>query len=53
MIRALNVTDGTLAKPELSAEASAEKQRKQLKGSLDLLHKANSYAKSMITSTLM
>jgi hypothetical protein len=41
-----------LTKPELLADDCTEEQRKQLKEKSDLFHKANSYAKSMITSAL-
>ena len=49
---ALNVIDGTLVKPEPLPDGSTEEQRKQFKEKFDLFRKANSYAKSMITSAL-
>ena len=49
---ALNVIDGTLVRPEPLAEGSTAEQRKQFKEKSDLFRKANSYAKSMITSAL-
>ena len=48
----LSVIDGTLTKPEALAEVATEAQRKQFKEKSDLFRKANSYAKSMITSAL-
>ena len=48
----LNVIDGTLVKPEPLDEVSTAEQRKQFKENSDLFRKANSYAKSMITSAL-
>ena len=49
---ALNVIDGTLVKPEPLVDAPTEEQRKQFKEQSDLFRKANSYAKSIITSAL-
>jgi transposase InsO family protein len=48
----LDVIDGKLTKPEILADGSTAEQRKQFKEKSDLFRKANSYAKSMITSSL-
>jgi len=49
---ALSVINGKLFKPEPLAEESTEEQRKQFKEKSDLFRKANSYAKTIITSAL-
>lgn len=49
---ALDVIDGKLKKPEPLGEAATETQVKEHKRRSDLYRKANSYAKSMITSAL-
>lgn len=49
---ALSVIDGTLVKPEPLDEVSTAEQRRQFKENSDMFRKANSYAKSMITSAL-
>ena len=49
---ALNVIDGKLVKPEPLQDDPTEEQRKQFKESSDLFRKANSYAKSIITSAV-
>jgi hypothetical protein len=48
----LDVIDGKLTKPEILADGSTAEQRKQFKEKSDLFRKANSYAKSMIISSL-
>ena len=49
---ALNVIDGTLVKPEPLADDPTDEQRKLFKEKSDQFRKANSYAKSMITTAL-
>lgn len=48
----LDVIDGRLVKPEPLLETATEPQKKLFKEKSDLYRKANSYAKSMITSSV-
>lgn len=49
---AIDVIDGKLQKPEPLAAEATEAEKKQHKEKSDIYRKANSYAKSMITSTV-
>jgi len=50
---ALDAIDGKLAaKPTAPADTAAAAEKKEYKASCDFIRKANSYAKSMITSTV-
>lgn len=49
---AIDVIDGKLTKPEPISDTAVESLKKQHKEQCDVYRKANSYAKSMITSTV-